>query len=399
VRVLSLAFVLLVSASSSEAWAQQAPNPLPPADDLPPAPLDPAADPDSVEPAGDAPPLPEAEPESTTTSTTPTPTPSSTSTPTPTPTLTETPGQRRRVRLVYSAGPWLSSCPSYDELRDTVVGHLGFDPFAEPAERVVLLLLDTVDGADAAAPTRARVELLDPALKSLGTRSVTSTEGCRELVATAALQVSIAVEPAAVAGPVVAAPPTEPAAASTSTPSTEPPPQTPTATSTLRPTVAGLYGLEAHGSALMSPEAMLIGASAYAGARWQMFSGRVEARVDIPIGDANTEAVPLLLTLAPCAHFPVVDLEDDESLGIGGCLTVSGGVIMMSGAFDGVGAYVGSGGRASIEWILADDTTLRGFLQIEGALVRARYSGGADRSYTLPPVNVMMGFGVDLPSL
>lgn len=389
VLVVSLLASLLVASAS--AHAQQAPNPLPPADDAP-LPLDPAADPGSPELAGDAPPLPEAEPESA-----PTTTPAPTETPTETPAATTTSGERRRVRLVYSAGPWLSSCPSYDELRDTVVGHLGFDPFAEPAERVVLLLLDTVDGADAAAPTRARVELLDPALKSLGTRSVTSTEGCRELVATAALQVSIAVEPAAVAGPVAPAPPKEPSAASTSTPSTSTP-STET-TTTREPTVAGLYGLEAHGSALLSPEAMLIGASAYAGARWQMFSGRVEARVDIPIGDANTDSVPLLLTLAPCAHFPIVDLEGDESLGIGGCVTVSGGVIAMSGAFDGVGAYVGSGGRASVEWTLADDTTLRGFMQIEGALVRARYSGGADRSYTLPPVNVMMGFGVDLPSL
>ncbi len=393
----AVASILLVVVAQT-----QSPNPPPLLDDTPLR--DPASD-----PVGDAPPVPDpaeddgaplpefARPIETPTKTDPATTPSTTTT-------MQDPSSLR-IRLVYSPGPWAGVCPSLDDVRDSIQAHLGYDPFGEPADRVVLLLLDTVNGVEGDHPDRARVELLDQQLKSLGTRSVTSTEGCGELTATAALQVSIAVDPARIAGPR----PIEPVD-----------PAAPTGTTTLRPVprgpvtpptepaplvlqsvndVPGFFGVDGHIAVGVAPQDFMFGGTAYAGLRWEWLSGRAEFRIDFPGDDRGTTSVPLLLSAVPCAHIPISKLGPDEEIDVSTCGTLTGGVIPVFGTYNGLGIYAGVGARVGLDWRFDDTSAIRGFMQLEGAALRPQYESSNAATFTTPPLNIMIGIGVDLPAV
>jgi hypothetical protein len=399
----ALAVVLVV--------ATQTPAPSDPLEGAPPL-LDDVADP-AGDPVGDAPPPPDAAPPETATETAPTTTDPTTAptTTAPTPPTTTLDPRELRVRLVYSPGPWAHVCPPLDELRDRIQQHLGYDPFGEPAERVVLLLLDTVDGSEGELPDRARVELLDQDLRSLGTRSVSSSEGCGELVATAALQVSIAVDPAGASRPPRPLEvPVDPAAPTGTTTPEEPalrpvppaaPPQEPAPVVIERVGLPpGFFGVDGHVAALLTPQAFMFGGSAYAGFRWEWLSSRLELRIDFPGDDNRTTSVPILLALVPCAHIPLISTGPDERLEVSACATLTGGVIPVVGVYNGLGVYAGTGGRVGLDWRFDDASTVRGFLQIEGAGLRPQFSSSeGNTQYTTPAVNGMIGVGVDLPAL
>ncbi|MDP2340255.1 MAG: hypothetical protein Q8O67_04800 [Deltaproteobacteria bacterium] len=352
-----------------------------------------------LDPAGDAPPAPDALPDDeappefkpapeqpvVTTTTTPT-------------TTTDSAGHGP-VRLVYSPGPWASVCPPLDEVRAGIEGHLGYDPFGEPAQRVVLLLLD---GGEA-GPDRARVELLDQNMRSLGTRSVSSTEGCAELTATAALQVSIAVDPSHLGRPrpkpLDRIDPAAPSAGS---------PERPVVTAPVEPLPVLLkpageemtfFGVNAHVAALLTPQIFMLGGSLFAGLRWDWLSGRVEGRMEFPGDDTGTTSVPLLASLVPCAHIPIGATGPGERVEVLGCLTATAGITPTLGTYNGLGVYAGFGGRAGLDWRLDDASSVRAFLQLEGAAVRSRFLSDTGNEYTSPPVNALVGVGVDLPSL
>ncbi len=361
---------------------------------------DPAAD-RSADPAGDAPPPP-ADPEVTDDVAQPEfrPAPEEPKASTPTPSTATPAAGGGLVRLVYSPGPWASACPALDDVRQGIQGHLGYDPFGEPAERVVLLLLD---GGDA-GPDRARVELLDQNLRSLGTRSVSSTEGCAELVATAALQVSIAVDPSHLgrrprpldridpAAPSAAAP--SPSSSSSSSPGLV----EPEAPVVVPATALSFFGASGHIAALMTPEVFMLGGSLYLGLRRDWFSGRIEGRVEFPGDDNGTTSIPLLVSVLPCVHLPIGKTGPNEQLEVLGCVTSTAGITPTVGTYNGLGLYAGFGGRAGLDWRLDDNSSVRAFLQIEGAAVRSRFSSSFGNDYTMPPINALVGVGVDLPS-
>jgi hypothetical protein len=68
-----------------------------------------------------------------------------------------------------------------------------------------------------------------------------------------------------------------------------------------------------------------------------------------------------------------------------------------AGRFVGVGPYVGAGGRAGFDVRTADDTTVRLFVQVEGAIVRTRYDAVGGAIWVTPPFNVIAAVGLDLP--
>lgn len=304
---------------------------------------------------------------------------------------------RERVRLVYTPGAFADRCPSVDVVREKVRGHLGYDPFGEPATRVVVLLLD---GADA-MPARARVELLDPQLTPLGSRVIDANDGCDELVATAALQMSIALDP--LAAPL---PSTLP-----STPETTPPTTPPTPPATTPPPVRSfqapeprdpfairlILSLDAHVAMLMAQDPALFGIGIGAGARSDWWSVRGEFRFDFGGDDEDgIDSFPLLVSGLPCVHLPFSDLGEDGRFEFTGCLVATTGIVPVSGSNNGVGVYVGGGARTGIDWHFDDDTALRVFFQLEGAALRASWTTSELGAFSSSPVNIMFGLGGDI---
>jgi hypothetical protein len=317
-------------------------------------------------------------------------------------TLSEQP-VRGPVRLVYAAGPWAEVCPSAWEVTAQIREHLGRDPFGEPARRVVVILLDTdADDPEAQAPepVRARVELLDDDLVSLGSRTMTSPEGCAELVKTATLQTALALDPWALVQlpPALATPPAErlepvplPAPAAVAEPA---------ARARLDPYAEPtmIVSASAHGAGLLTPEGAMMGAIIGVGGRWQWLSGRVEGRVDIP-GDSPTTALPLLASLVPCAHLALLPMSGGDYVGVLLCGTATAGAVGALGVYNGLGAYAGAGTRLGLEWQGATGLSGRAFLQVEGGLLRPRFASTAGNVFETPPFNGLVGLGVDLPWL
>ncbi len=325
------------------------------------------------------------------------------------------------ARLIYAPGAFADACPDADAIRSLVTHHLGYDPFGEPAQRVLLLALDGT-GAQA---TRARVELLDEKLMPLGSRVVESGAGCAELVATGALQMSIAIDPMAVN----VSPPTEPATPTPTPTTTTPeipdavdpsgpiaPPApdggggadvtAPTTTSVpagpLAPQgdsgVSVFVGGGVHIAALLSPEGLMPGLTADVGARWGFASARIEGRFDIT-DERGTASYPMLLTASPCLHLPVmsIDSDGDGDIEISGCATSTFGIMPAIGVYNGVGVYAGAGMRVGVDWHMPGELTLRTFGQLEAAGLRPQLVTLSGGRYESPGFNVMLGMGFDLP--
>lgn len=301
---------------------------------------------------------------------------------------------RELVRLSYTPGVWAAVCPGIDDIKARVRAHLGYDAFGEPAARVILLMLD---GADEAAPARARIELLDPLLRSLGSRVIEANDGCEDLVATAALQISIALDP--LAAPLHGTPSTTPP-----TPTPTPPRAVPTQSrSFARPSPADapvrfIASVDGHSSLLLARGGPMFGMAVGAGARGALWSMRGEFRADFA-GDeddnAGVTAFPLLLSAVPCAHLPLGADGGDGVFELVGCATVTGGIMPVIGTVEGVGIYVGSGARVGFDWHFNDDTVLRVFTQLEAAILRASWTSGS-YAFSDAPVNLMIGIGGDI---
>jgi len=363
--------------------APQVPNPLPRGVLDEPAIFDPAAD----EPVPASTPLP---------STTPTPT-------------------TERVRLIYAPGAFAAICPPADDVPGLVRQYLARDPFGEPATRLALIALDG-DGPD---PERARVEILDLRLEPIGSRVVDAKDGCGELVDTAAFQLALALEPiAGIAGSAPATPPTTPSTTPAAGPTAPPAPveAPPTETPTPTPTPLTPEGDEpelflsgaVHIAALLAPEGVMPGLAVGAGARWSAFSARVEGRFDLSGDEQGTTSFPVIATVMPCAHLPLIDLDaefpndfdDGGVIEASACLTASAGVMPALGVYTGFGLYAGSGARVGVDWRLPGEITLRTFGQLEAAGLRpVLVNIGSGNLYQSPAFNVLFGFGMDLPDL
>ena len=312
------------------------------------------------------------------------------------------------VRLVYSPGPFAPRCPAIDEVRAAISARLGYDPFREPAARIVLILLD--GPSESSEPTRARVELLNMDMHTLGTRQIESGEGCRELLATAALQASIAVDPVSVSA-AAGAPPTEPQppppqeqppppqenVEATTTPTPAPlatPPAAPPEAAPAKPQLALLLG--GHTALLLAPQpfaaGLLVGVEGVL-APWSL---RLELRGDIPIGDKNgARATPILATVAPCARLPLGSGDGDITLL--GCGTVTGGAVPVFGPMTAVAPYFGGGGRAGMGVRLADGGRVDVFAQLEAGIIRPAFILPSGSALTTAPVNVLLGVAASLP--
>jgi len=326
---------------------------------------------------------------------------------------------RAPFRLIYAPGVHAAVCPTPGDVADLVGRHLGYDPFGEPATRVVLLALD----GEGPVPARARVELLDLALQPSGSRVVEATDGCAELVAVAALQIAIAIDPLSSspdtgatpapsrttvapvdpAGPTAPPPPTADGAIPGATPEQAPgsvgPGDDVDAVGDVVDEIEVFYAGGMHVGALLAPEGAMLGLSLGIGGRLQAISARVEGRFDFSGDDSvGTSSFPMLASVVPCAHLPMLDLGEDGAVELTGCLTASVGVMPAVGVYTGIGLYAGSGARVAIDWRFADEITLRLFGQLEAAALRPTLIALASGNiYQSPGFNMVAGFAIDLP--
>lgn len=306
------------------------------------------------------------------------------------------------------AGELAPLCPELEELKRGIAMRLGTDPFAEPAQRVLVV---GVEGGPAAEGTpralRARIELFDAELNPLGERVIESDEGCAELLQAAALAASIAlaperalaptpVEPTPVEPPPVEPPPVEPPVdAVPESPADPPPSRWP-----FLPQSAVLLGGFGTSWAFFLGPGPSVGPALSAAARDGLWELRAELRGRAGYeDDIHTVHGALTATVLPCLHLPLLEVLGDDPLGVQACASGTAGAVWAAGGWFGASPYVGAGGQAGVEWVQPSRAAFRVWTQVEVALFRPIYvdlTGGAllDRA---APANAAIGVTWEIP--
>lgn len=310
------------------------------------------------------------------------------------------------TRLVYLPGRFAEGCPTEVEVQEGIARRIGRSPFHEPATRIVVLSLDG-DGAPARGPARAKTELFDMDLASLGARSLESGGGCGDLVETAELAVSIALAPSLALGEKLPVPVEERVA--------EPlavegrlvdVPAAPKA-SLLPPGVVVLLGASANASLLVGPQDA-VGAGLSVAVRADQVELRFERREHLPGFDGSLGVVhgAGAFTVAPCGHLPLFTvLGRDDNAAVTACGTATLGEVWALGFGTGAGGYVGgspfasTGLRLGVEWTQRDFTSLRAWSQVELYVVKPSFFAfnGASPWAQDAPVNVTFGLTYEIP--
>jgi hypothetical protein len=255
-------------------------------------------------------------------------------------------------------------------------------------------------------PTRARLELLGPSLEPLGSRLVEATQGCSDLVETAALQMAIALDPLAAARPadpaeVVPADPGDVAPSATDAATDTADADPPDAARRRRIVIvdegpALLVGGDAHIANWLASDAPMLGFTVAAGAHSGMFSGRTELRLDFgATSDDDDDALAALVSILPCAHLPLLDFGgDDGQFDATGCVSASAGFLPELTTSGGVAHYVGAGLRVGLDWHVDDASVVHFFGQSEVSLWRGVVVGSP--TVSTAPLNVVVGVGFDI---
>lgn len=305
------------------------------------------------------------------------------------------------TRLVYvPAQKFAERCPTKLEVEAGIADRIGSSPFSEPAARIVVLTLDGDVNA-----TKAKVELFDPELKSLGERNLESGGGCADLVEAAELAISIALAPSLALGqkppPPIPAPPPPPieprpvelpAEAKAKEP--EPPKEKP---------FQLLLGGGVDAAFLLSVDSPLVGPAVSLAIR----AGNVEARIErhehvfpgvsTKLGGIEGAGIA---TIAPCAHYPLFSVLDaGDAVEVSGCGTASVGEAWAVGAYIGPGPYVGAGGRIGAEWMQANMASFRVWGQVEYSVRPVTFIAlnGASPGRADAPVTLDFGMTYEIP--
>jgi hypothetical protein len=307
------------------------------------------------------------------------------------------------TRLIYLPGRFQYQCPGEVEVQEGITRRLGRTPFAEPPTRIVVLALE----GETEAPERARSELFDDKMESLGARVIESSDGCSELVEAAELAISIALAPSlalAVAPPEPA--PIEPRPVAeplvVETPVVEAPvvegeaPAEPEPYMSWMPAGSRLrFGGGSHAHFLFGPQeavgwqltvAMEVGP-------WEV---GLEQRNDFPRWDDSLDVLHGggVNTLLACGQWDWFGDGDGGSIGVLGCASGSSGSVWSLGDVTGVVPYAGVGGRVAASWTAWDHDVLRVWTQVEWSVVRpsfAAFSSQAGLWEQTSPVSVTLG--------
>ena len=321
-------------------------------------------------------------------------------------------------RLTYVRAAGAESCPDEREVRRAVAARLGYDPFFPAADKTIVARITRVRDT-----LRASVELVDDAGIVRGVREFeTAADQCEELVATAALAISIAIDPTnpAILGgtprekPVPVAPASQPKPAASSgsesgaktgeASTTEPTDVAPTAD------VADKQGKEAARStpgtplmlatglaivgALGTAPAVAMGFAAFFGVRQGSFSLALEGRFDLPASTAMNEGGRLrsslwVGSLVPCFH---LDRFFVCAMGSVGSLNAEG--IGLATSRDNSTLYAGLGSRVGLEAPLSERLFLRPQIDVVGSLYPANLQVDGATRWTAPRFAASAGIGL-----
>jgi hypothetical protein len=314
------------------------------------------------------------------------------------------------TRLVYAPGPYAASCPDVGAVKADVTHALGFDPFAEPATRIVLV---TVSGHDTHVDA-ARVALLDDALTPLGERTLVGANSCAELMDAAALAMSIALDPTRALRPVAAPPPVpvpEPAHDDLEPPATTHGPKFEALRIDARPPVIDPYSrkgerrvrdndppwhgldpfvrVDVHGGFGMNPAGFQTGLRLGVGVRNPWANGVVELRLDGPTVDTAVTTTSLSLHTVPCLTFDVT-----STVQVAGCGVGFVGLNWLAGTNGGLAGLAGFGVRGSVDALAFGFARLGAYVE-GGGTVGGLQIGGV--TATAGPVFLDAGLFLDVP--
>jgi hypothetical protein len=291
-------------------------------------------------------------------------------------------------RLVYSRGPGAEQCPEEEALRKEVASRLGYDPFFVWAERTIVARIER-----GRPGFRATVQLLDGKGIVQGSRSLaSSSDDCADVAKSAALVISIGIDPEHVAAgepkeapapppepsppaPTVSAPPVAPAADHPN----ESPSRTSPATRIEIETGAGAY------TALgMAPHASL-GLAAFAGLTWEPLALYLEGRNGFDAGD-EVETSILSLSLVACVR----------RLPISACAVGSWGALRAKEARSATSPYVALGARIGFDVPIVRQLFLRTYLEGAAPLDRTIVDVNGRPAWQLPSLSGTLGFEASL---
>lgn len=319
------------------------------------------------------------------------------------------------TRLIYLPGRFVHLCPGEVEVQEGVSRRLGSSPFAEPAERLVVLALE----GDGDRPARARMELFDARMESMGARVLDSPDGCDELVQAAELAISIALAPTLALAPEVpaalvrpvdfaapVAPPIEPRVDPAL--ADAPPEDAPVAAAPVEDAPymswmpAGSYlrvGGGAHASWFIGP-AGTVGAQLAVALRSGRFELVLEQKQELP---AWHDGLRLLHgsgvnALLACGELTIAGDVGAHRIGVVACASASSGSVWTLGDVIGLAPYAGIGGRLAGSWTQPDGSVLRPWAQLEWAILRPA-GFYADQGQPWPddaPVSVALGLSYEV---
>lgn len=314
------------------------------------------------------------------------------------------------ARLVYLPGAFAAACPSADDVKRGIAARLALDPFAEPAERVLLIAVEgRTDAGVPVAVRRARIELFDAAMEPLGERVIDSDEGCHELMEAAALAASIALAPerALAPPPVTVLPVAVPPPVAAPPAVEEPPVEEPTeivadarATWPFLPEGAVLLGgLGSSWSLFLGPGIELgPGVSAALRLGDLELRGEIKSRAGWSSNIASVHGA-VTATALPCLHLPLIEVRGGDPVGLHACGSGTIAMVWAAGGYLGMSPYAGVGGQLGLEWVQPDRSALRLWGQMEAALFRPIYIDLTDGQLLdqAAPANAAIGVTFEIP--
>jgi hypothetical protein len=298
---------------------------------------------------------------------------------------------RPKVRLEVHRAPAAESCAGQRDIEQAVAERLGYDPFDGAAHEVLRVEL-VPRGSDLVA----RIDRLDASGAGAGSRELTSSApDCKELSASVALAISIALDPSrallappappAVAEPVPSSLPPAPRARRSPPRDLVVPPRRRAEERAVRVSV----GADAHGAVGSAP-GPAFGFGVQSAVRFRRVELGLEGRADLPAstraahgGEVSGQA--LFASFVPC-------------VGIGwflGCGVASAGALLGSASDSPAGGrdatpFGGAGLRAAVDLPLGARLTLRPYVEAEAAFARTSLVYGGRVAWRAPPA---FGYG------
>ncbi|MHB8421008.1 MAG: hypothetical protein ACYDCL_23295 [Myxococcales bacterium] len=283
-----------------------------------------------------------------------------------------------RARLDYTLGPGAEQCPDRARLAILVATHLGYDPFdAQASQRLVVEIVGE-QGA-----LTASLHLFGPEGRLMGSQRLSSPDPqCRDLAASLALALSLAIDPLGSTRPKPPPPPAAPPAVEVH-PAPPPQPAAPPVVFALAVGADGVWGALPAAAA-----AVTLGGEA----RWRRASLGLSVGLDMPAGQsagaASFQAWLLSATLSPCLRLWL----------FGACALLSAGVVSASGAHftdpqSPSTPYLAGGAQLFADIPLAPWFALRPRVELDVPILRTALVVGQTTLWTMSPVVASLGAG------